>query len=175
MLAAPLGGNKKGKLSQNTASTFFAIVKAGLHRAFIDEYLTVDVAAKVRGIPGIKVRREYLTLKEAEMLASTPCENEVLKRAFFFGVLTGIRLCDIQDLTWGEIISTESGWRVDFTQRKTHVVDYLPISEQAYSLCGERGEHDQRVFKGLTGSSWISRQLKKWIEASGIKKHIKFY
>ena len=175
MLAAPQGGNKKGKLSQNTASTYFAIVKAGLHRAFIDEYLTVDVAAKVRGIPGIKVKREYLTLKEAEMLASTPCENEVLKRAFFFGVLTGIRLCDIQDLTWGEIISTESGWRVDFTQRKTHVVDYLPISEQAYSLCGERGEHDQRVFKGLTGSSWISRPLKKWIEASGIKKHITFH
>ena len=44
-----------------------------------------------------------------------------------------------------------------------------------YSLCGERGEHDQRVFKGLTGSSWISRPLKKWIEASGITKHITFH
>ncbi len=101
-------------------------------------------------------------------------ENEVLKRAFFFAVLTGIRLCDIQDLTWGEIAQTGSGWRVDFTQLKTHVVDYLPISEQAYSFCGERGEQNQRVFEGLTGSSWISRPLKKWIEASGIKKHITY-
>lgn len=64
---------------------------------------------------------------------------------------------------------------MDFTQRKTHVVDYLPINEQAYSLCGERGEQNQRVFEGLTGSSWISRPLKKWIEASGIKKHITFH
>lgn len=175
MLTAPQGGNKKGTLSQNSAATYFSIVKAGLHRAFIDEYLTVDIAAKVKGIPELKVKRETLTLEEAELLAQTPCENEVLKRAFFFAILTGIRLCDIHELTWGEIQKTATGWRVDFTQRKTHVVDYLPINEQAYSLCGEPGEHDQQIFAGLTGSSWISRPLKKWIAASGIKKHITFH
>lgn len=175
MLTAPQGGNKKGTLSQNSAATYFSIVKAGLHRAFIDEYLTVDIAAKVKGIPELKVKRETLTLEEAELLAQTPCENEVLKRAFFFAILTGIRLCDIHELTWGEIQKTSTGWRVDFTQRKTHVVDYLPINEQAYSLCGEPGKHDQQIFAGLTGSSWISRPLKKWIAASGIKKHITFH
>lgn len=175
MLTAPQGGNKIGTLSQNSAATYFSIVKAGLHRAFIDEYLTVDIAAKVKGIPELKVKRETLTLEEAELLAQTPCENEVLKRAFFFAILTGIRLCDIHELTWGEIQKTSTGWRVDFTQRKTHVVDYLPINEQAYSLCGEPGEHDQQIFAGLTGSSWISRPLKKWIAASGIKKHITFH
>ena len=175
MLTAPQGGNKKGTLSQNSAATYFSIVKAGLHRAFIDEYLTVDIAAKVKGIPELKVKRETLTLEEAELLAQTPCENEVLKRAFFFAILTGIRLCDIHELTWGEIQKTSTGWRVDFTQRKAHVVDYLPINEQAYSLCGEPGEHDQQIFAGLTGSSWISRPLKKWIAASGIKKHITFH
>ena len=175
MLTAPQGGNKKGTLSQNSAATYFSIVKAGLHRAFIDEYLTVDIAAKVKGIPELKVKRETLTLEEAELLAQTPCENEVLKRAFFFAILTGIRLCDIHELTWGEIQKTSTGWRVDFTQRMTHVVDYLPINEQAYSLCGEPGEHDQQIFAGLTGSSWISRPLKKWIAASGIKKHITFH
>ena len=175
MLTAPQGGNKKGTLSQNSAATYFSIVKAGLHRAFIDEYLTVDIAAKVKGIPELKVKRETLTLEEAELLAQTPCENEVLKRAFFFAILTGIRLCDIHELTWGEIQKTSTGWRVDFTQRKTHGVDYLPINEQAYSLCGEPGEHDQQIFAGLTGSSWISRPLKKWIAASGIKKHITFH
>lgn len=51
LLRAPLGGNKKGTVSRNTASTYFAIVKAGVKQAFIDEYLTVDVSAKVKGIP----------------------------------------------------------------------------------------------------------------------------
>lgn len=175
MLSAPKGGNKTGTLSQNSASTYFSIAKAGLHRAFIDEYLTVDIADKVKGITEIQVMRETLTKEEAEKLASTPCEKEVLKRAFFFAVLTGIRLCDINKLTWGEIVRTSSGMRVDFTQRKTHIVDYLPISEQAFSLCGEPREPECRVFEGLTGSSWISRPLKKWIEASGITKHITFH
>ena len=175
MLTAPMGGNKKGTLSQNSAATYFSIVKAGLHRAFIDEYLTVDIGTKVKGIPEVKVKREYLTIEEAGMLANTPCDNEILKRAFFFAVLTGIRLCDVQGLTWGEISKVQNGWQVDFTQRKTHIVDYLPINEQAYSLCGERGECDQRVFEGLTGSSWISRPLKKWIKASGITKNITFH
>lgn len=31
------------------------------------------------------------------------------------------------------------------------------------------------VFEGLTDASWISRPLKVWIEASGIKKHITFH
>lgn len=93
MLTVPQGGNKKGTLSQNSAATYFSIVKAGLNRAFINEYLTVDIAAKVKGIPELKAKRETLTLEEAELLAQTPCENEVLKRAFFFAILTGIRLC----------------------------------------------------------------------------------
>lgn len=175
MLSAPMGGNKPGTLSQNSASTYFSIVKAGLHRVFIDEYLTVDISAKVKGIPEIKVKRETLTLEEAKMLATTPCENEVLKRAFFFAVLTGIRLCDIHELTWGEIVETASGKRVDFTQRKTHIVDYLPISEQAFSLCGEPQEPERHIFEGLTGSSWISRPLKKWMKAAGITKNITFH
>ena len=31
------------------------------------------------------------------------------------------------------------------------------------------------IFEGLTDASWISRPLKVWIEASGIKKHITFH
>lgn len=34
---------------------------------------------------------------------------------------------------------------------------------------------DALVFEGLTDASWISRPLKAWIEASGIKKHITFH
>ena len=54
LLRAPMGGNKKGTISQNTASTYFSIVKAGLKQAFIDEYLTVDISAKVKGISSIE-------------------------------------------------------------------------------------------------------------------------
>ena len=54
--------------------------------------------------------------------------------------------------------------------------DYKPVIQQALQLCGERSSNDEAlVFEGLTDASWISRPLKVWIEASGIKKHITFH
>ena len=54
--------------------------------------------------------------------------------------------------------------------------DYKPVIQQALQLCGERPNNEESlVFEGLTDASWISRPLKVWIEASGIKKHITFH
>ena len=54
-------------------------VKAGVKQAFIDEYLTVDVSAKVKGIPSEDKLRASLTLDEVKRLADTPCESDVLR------------------------------------------------------------------------------------------------
>lgn len=54
---APRGGNKNGKLSQNSASTYFSVFKAALKQAFIDGYFTTDIAAKIKGIPSEESRR----------------------------------------------------------------------------------------------------------------------
>ena len=57
---------------KNTASTYFSILKAGLKQAFIDEYLTVDICAKVKGITNIETPRVALTMNEVQMLVDTP-------------------------------------------------------------------------------------------------------
>ena len=175
MLTAPQGGKKGGTVSQNTASTYFSIVKAGLKQAFIDEYLTVDVSEKVKNIPTKESRREVLTIEEVNKLANTPCSNNVLRRASFFSILTGLRHCDIQELKWGQIVRHNDSWRINFDQEKTDGVEYTPISDQAYEMCGERRDPDRLVFEGLMNPSWINRPVKKWIEAAGITKHITFH
>jgi integrase len=175
MLTAPKGGSKKGTVSQNTASTYFSIVKAGLKQAFIDEYLTVDVSEKVKNIPTKESRREVLTIEEVNKLADTPCSNDILRRASFFSILTGLRHCDIKDLKWSQIVRHNDSWRINFDQGKTDGVEYMPISDQAYEMCGERQAPDRLVFEGLTDPSWINRPVKKWIEAAGITKHITFH
>ncbi len=175
MLTAPKGGSKKGTVSQNTASTYFSIVKAGLKQAFIDEYLTVDVSEKVKNIPTKESRREVLTIEEVNKLADTPCSDDILRRASFFSILTGLRHCDIKDLKWSQIVRHNDSWRINFDQGKTDGVEYMPISDQAYEMCGERQAPDRLVFEGLTDPSWINRPVKKWIEAAGITKHITFH
>ena len=177
LLRAPLGGRKKGTISRNTASTYFSIVKAGLKQAFIDEFLTVDMSAKVKGIPTEDKVRATLSLEEVKRLAETPCENEVLSRASFFSILTGLRHIDISKLKWKYFSQTSNGgWRIDLSQIKTKKDAYLPISDQALSLCGEHPEdEEQLVFAGLQEASWISKPLRRWVEAAGIKKHITFH
>jgi len=175
LLTAPLGGNKKGTISQNTASTYFSIFKAALKQAFIDGYLTIDLSAKIKGIQDQESRREYLSVDELNTLAATPCERDVLKRAALFSALTGLRHCDIQKLRWKEINIDGNQARLHFTQQKTKGVEYTPISEQALQLCGEPEKPEKFVFEDLPDPSWISHPLKKWVVAAGIKKKITFH
>lgn len=175
LLTAPLGGNKTGTLSQNTASTYFSIFKAALKQAFIDGYLTVDLSAKIKGIQDQESRREYLSIDELNTLAATPCERDVLKRAALFSALTGLRHCDIQKLRWQEISIDGNQAKLHFTQQKTKGVEYTPISEQALQLCGEPEKPEKFVFEDLPDPSWISHPLKKWVVAAGIKKKITFH
>lgn len=175
MLTAPQGGKKSGTVSRNTAATYFSIFKAALKQAFVDGYLTVDLSAKVKGIPEQESRREYLTIEELNQLASTECDNPIIKRAALFSALTGIRHVDIQKLKWKEVVKDGDHWRVNFTQQKTKGVEYTPISEQAYQLCGERLDGDRLVFEGLPSPSWISKPLERWIKSAGIMKHITFH
>lgn len=175
LLKAPRGGNKSGTISQNTASTYFTLFKAALHQAFIDSYFDVDIAAKVKGISGVESRREYLTIEELNKLAATPCEYPMLKKAAFFSALTGLRHSDIRKMTWKELSVEGDHYRINFTQRKTGGVEYMPISEQAYLICGEPREPDRLVFEGLQDPSYINRPVKVWVEAAGIKKHITFH
>ena len=175
LLSAPRGGGKKGTISQNTAATYFSIFKAALKQAFIDGYLTIDLSAKIKGIQAQESRREYLTAEELNTLAGTSCEREILKRAALFSALTGLRHCDIQKLKWKEIQKEGNGYRLNFTQQKTKGVEYMPISEQAYQLCGEPREPEHLVFEGLPSPSWISKPLERWIKAAGISRPITFH
>ena len=104
-------------------------------------------------------RREYLSLEELNILAKTPCDD-ILKRAALFSALTGMRHSDIQKLKWSEVEEYNGGYRLNFTQQKTKGVEYMPISPQAYKLCGERKKDGELlVFAGLPDPSWISSPL----------------
>ena len=175
LINAPQGGSKGGTISRNTASTYFSIFKAALHQAFIDGYLTIDLAAKSKNIYYEESQREYLTLEELNKLAATPCDSPILKRAALFSALTGLRHSDIKQLKWKDLVKDQEHYRILFTQQKTKGVEYMPISDQAYQLCGERGDSDRLIFEGLQDPSWISRPIARWVEAAGITKHITFH
>lgn len=175
LLEAPNAGSKGGEISQNTASNYFSTFKTVLKQAFVDGYLTIDLSAKTKRIRKLDTRRETLTLEEINLLVNTPCDKPIVKQGAFFSLLTGLRHCDVKKLRWGELQKIGDKYRLNFTQQKTKGVEYMPISEQAYKLCGEPKDPEQLVFADLPDITKISPPLKKWIKAAGINRNITFH
>lgn len=175
LLEAPRDGNKKGDITQNTASNYFSTFKTVLKQAFVDGYLTIDLSAKTKRIRKLDTRRETLTLEEINLLVNTECDKPIIKQGALFSLLTGLRHCDVKKLKWGELQKIGDKYRLNFTQQKTKGVEYMPISEQAYKLCGEPKQPEQLVFADLPDITKISPSLKKWIKAAGIHRNITFH
>lgn len=162
-------------LSRNSKVSYFNKLRACLNQAFEERIIPFN---PMRGIEGFKAEegtRMYLTIDEVKKLAQTACDYPILKRAFLFSCLTGLRRSDILKLTWGEV-QTQSGLtRLIFRQKKTGGQEYLDISKQAAELMGERGADEETVFgKFLTPDS-TNTNLRIWIARAGIKKHITFH
>lgn len=163
-------------LTQNSASSYFNKIKSSLRDAFRDGKLKTDINRLVKSIPSKDGNRTYLTNEELRILNKTPFADEVLKRASIFSALTGLRFSDIQKLVWGEIFHEENvGYKIKYTSKKTKEDDYLPISDDAYNLLGERKNQKDKVFPGLVYSVNKNRQLKSWVKSAGINKEITFH
>jgi len=176
LLTTKSNKSKTVTLAQNSAVSYFNKLKATLKQAYKDGYLTTDLNAKIEPIKQAETRRNFLTIEELNSLVKTECNNPLLKRAAIFSALTGLRFSDIKNLVWGELEYIENnGYFIQFKQQKTKGVEMMPISEQAYSLLGERKEPTDKVFEGLTYSAYENKHLYQWIGAAGITKDITFH
>ena len=163
-------------LSQNSRYSYLNKLKACLKIAYRERKINENVSEFIKGFKQGETNREYLTIEEIQKLVETDCMYPVLKKAFLFACLTGIRWSDIQRLTWINMRTSEKrGHELSFRQQKTGGKEYLPISGQALELLGERGADDQRIFVGLKYSAYINVGLYKWIADAGIKKKITFH
>ena len=170
--------NKSNKvtLAQNSAVSYFNKLKAALKQAYKDGYLPSNLNGKVQPVKQAETQRNFLTIEELNSLVKTECKNPLMKRAAIFSALTGLRFSDIKNLIWGELEYIQgNGYFIQFKQQKTKGVEMMPISEQAYSLLGERKEPVDKVFEGLTYSAYENKHLAKWIGLAGIEKDITFH
>ena len=176
LLTTKSNRSNKATLAQNSAVSYFNKLKATLKQAYKDGYLPSDLNGKVGTIKQAETQRNFLTIEELNSLVKTECNNPLLKRAALFSALTGLRFSDIKNLVWGELEYIEgNGYFIQFKQQKTKGVEMMPISEQAYSLLGERKEPTDNVFEGLTYSAYENKHLYQWIGAAGITKDITFH
>lgn len=168
--------SRNGKLSQNSALSYFNKVRTSLKEAYQTKMIAENPINRVKGIKEKESNRQYLTLDELQKLVKTDCDYPIIKDAFIFSSLTGLRFSDIKSLKWKNITyDSQNGYIIKFTQQKTKGVENLPISEQAIRIIGERKHDDDFVFSNLIYSAYHNKILHKWIEKAGIDKHITFH
>ena len=77
------------------------------------------------------------------------------------------------NLQWADFgIAPDQGYCIRIRTQKTKTEATLPISHEAFELCGEVGTG--KVFKGLS-RSMINYPLKNWLKQDKTQKHITFH
>ncbi|GAB1622218.1 site-specific integrase [Agarivorans albus] len=167
-------------LSRNTQSAYFNKIRAAINEVHREGIIRDNPLPQVSSIKAKTTQRVYLTLDEVNSLAQTDCRYPILKRAFLFSCLTGMRWCDIQKIIWSEIESFQGHKRIIFNQSKLSHGDakslqYLDLPKSAEQLLGKPKAFNERVFKGLRYSSYTNTELLRWCLAAGISKHVTFH
>lgn len=168
-----------GRLSNNSVVSYYGTLRTAINRAYKEGIITVnptkefDFASKVRQEPS---RREYLTIDELKTLINTECRHEIVKRAFLFSCLCGLRVSDIRKLRWCDLQRSGRCVRIEITMQKTKEPLYLPISDEALKWLPERGEAgDSDFIFPLTHEGTVNDTLQHWAKVAGITKHISFH
>jgi integrase len=169
-------GKQQVKLHKNSILSYFSKVRAALREAYQSRMIKENPSSRVKHVKAAETHREFLTFEELQLLVNTPCELEILKQAFLFSALTGLRFSDVKALRWENIKYSEAdGWYLQYTQKKTKGAELLPVSEQAIRLLGKHSEPDQQIFDALDYSAWNNLKLREWVMAAGIRKKITFH
>ncbi len=163
-------------LTQNSKLSYFRKLTAALKQAVKDEILIKNPAINVKGFKEQDSDRAYLTFEELQNLAKTPSDTPLIRNAFIFACLTGLRHSDIRALKWHQIEhSNEEGYFIRFVQVKTKGSEKLYIQEQARNILGPKGDPNNKVFPDLYYSASQNEKLLMWVQAAGIEKHITFH
>ena len=126
--------------------------------------------------------KDFLSPEEERQLMVTHYtgENPEIRNAFIFCLYTGMRFCDVRDLTFGNIDFANR--LLTYEQNKTkghskHSSVTLPVTDALLELIGEQPEARDKgelVFT-LPSHTMCLKALRRWTKRAGIDKHITWH
>ena len=161
-------------IANNTRALSCALNKAVRDGVINQNPLHTLSASEKPQIPQSK--REFLSIEEVKALMKTDCELPIVKQAFLFSCFCGLRISDVEALTWGMISKDKGRLVCNIVMKKTKEQLYLPLSKEALKWMPERGEaKDQDKIFALPSDSCVYKYLQLWVKEAGITKHVSFH
>lgn len=184
----PTTGEKSNKpLAKSTAKLYYNTFVSALWSAEENNLINFNPAKSIKKedkkpLKGEDTQREFLSIEELERMKNTFARNPETKRAFLFACYVGLRVSDIQSLTYGEITKEQTAQGKEIfvirkKMKKTRKFVNVPLSKKALSyLPSDLIQHpkDERVFD-LPGESSMNGMLKTWAKDAGVNKIVTFH
>lgn len=165
----------KGDGPHTLYSRFKKIVKAAVEADVIRKNPCTGVIIK---IDNGALKKDVLSIDEIQQLISTHYagENREIRRAFIFCLYTGIRWCDVKDLSFADVDYSNRLLKFEQSKTKGHssasgVV--IPLNDGLLQLIGN-GERRALIFK-LPSHTMCLKALRHWTKRAGIDKHITWH
>ncbi|MCM1554943.1 MAG: site-specific integrase [Bacteroides sp.] len=127
------------------------------------------------------IKKDILSQDEIMQMINTHYRNEngEIRRAFVFSLYTGLRFCDVNQLTFAAVDTANRMLRFDQSKTKGHSnasMVQIPLSDTILKLIGtpSDGDRGQTIFK-LPSHTMCSKALRRWAKNAGIDKHITWH
>jgi len=160
------------RVSQNTAHTYFARLRAALNVAIEREIINRNPCTGIK-ISKTEVDKEFLTVNELKALKKTACASGQTKNAFLFACFTGLRYGDIEKLEFADI----SEGYLHFRQQKIKGYERIKLSESSLDIISRQREiigGSGKVFDLLYPTT-TQQHINDWVKDAGITKHITWH
>lgn len=128
------------------------------------------------------LKKDVLSPEEIQQLIAThyPMEKANIRNAFIFCLYTGMRFCDVKDLTFASIDYGNKLLRFEQDKTKGHSARSwvaIPLNDGLLSLVGQppkNGGKDALIFN-LSSYESCCKAVKRWVKHAGIDKHISWH
>ena len=129
-----------------------------------------------------QLKKEILSLDEINQLVAFHDErqNPDIRRAFLFCLFTGLRFCDVKDLTFANVDFANRLLRFEQSKTKGHSSSsgvVIPLDEGRLRLIGEPPSPESRgaVIFPLPSYTMCLKSVNRWVKSAGINKHISWH
>ncbi|MCQ2771524.1 MAG: site-specific integrase [Clostridia bacterium] len=120
--------------------------------------------------------RAFLTREEVKKLEDSDYYAHI-KNLFLFSCYCGLRISDISNLTWGNVIYDGDDVTLNIIVQKTHNFLVVPLCKKAIQYLPQKPEKinpNEKVFT-LTTRENINIHIKKWMKKVGITKNVSMH
>ena len=165
------------------AKTAFGRFRKVVRYAIEQEVMVKDPCSGISiRVDDNQIKKDVLSMDEIVLLMQTHCpgENINIRNAFVLSLYTGMRFCDVRDLTFENVDYGNRLLRYDQNKTRGHSSNsgvVIPLNDGLLKLIRQHTEAEDRKNKifSLPSHTMCLKALRRWVKQAVIDNHVTWH